>query len=187
MQNPRVASRYAKSLIDLAVQLQQLEPVYQDMLLLQSVCSQNPDFVNLLKSPIVSADRKEKIFSAIFGGKVNVLTEQFSKLLIRKGRENVLPEVIRAWISQYRRIKNITKVKITTAVPVDDKLKAEITGRIKTSSPLENIALETAVDEDLIGGFVLEMENTLFDASIRHDLEEIKKQFSSNIYVRNIR
>src|SRR5690242_8232796 len=187
MQNPRVASRYAKSLIDLAVQLQQLEPVHQDMLLMQSVCRENPDFVNLLRSPIVNTDKKEKIFDAIFGGKVNTVTAQFSKLLIRKGRENFLPEVIRAFISRYQQIKNITKVKITAAVPMDDKLKQEIIGKIRTSSPLENIQLETAVNEDLIGGFVLEMENMLFDASIRHDLEDIKKQFNSNIYVRNIR
>lgn len=187
MQNPRLASRYAKSLVDLAVETNRLEPVHNDMLLLQQVCRRNPDFVNLLKSPVVNADKKKKIFAAIFGGKVNILTEKFALLLVEKGREVFLPEIVNSVIARYQQIKKIKKVKITSAVPLEQNLEDAIRAKIRVAVPDYNIELETAVKEELIGGFVVEMENTLFDASIQRDLKDIKKQFSENIYVPQIR
>src|SRR5580692_8626795 len=98
MPNPRLAGRYAKSLIDLAIEKNQLDEVFQDMLFLQKVCSDNKDFVSMLKSPVINADKKEKILEAVTKGKVTVLTALFNKLLIKKGRETYLPEIAKAFI-----------------------------------------------------------------------------------------
>ena len=65
MQNPRLATRYAKSLIGLSVEKGQLENVFADMLWLQSVCKTNKDFVTMLKSPIIKSDKKQKIIEAM--------------------------------------------------------------------------------------------------------------------------
>ena len=70
--NPRLAARYAKSILDLAIEKDQLDKVYKDMLFLQDICRSNRDFVNLLRSPIVKADKKAKILDAIMGGKITV-------------------------------------------------------------------------------------------------------------------
>ncbi|GAA4301988.1 ATP synthase F1 subunit delta [Compostibacter hankyongensis] len=187
MQNPRLASRYAKSLIDMAIETNQLEAVYWDMQLLQAVCKSNPDFTALLRSPIIKADKKEKIFRAIFGDRLTLLSAKFSELLMQKGRELFLPEIAGAVIRQYQQIQHIRKIKITTAVAVDDSLKADIVKHIRAETPLDKVDLEAEVDDSLIGGFVLEMENTLFDASILRDLKDIRQQFDKNVYVRNIR
>jgi F-type H+-transporting ATPase subunit delta len=56
-----------------------------------------------------------------------------------------------------------------------------------TEAGLGKVEIETKVDEDLIGGFVLEFNNNLVDASIARDLRDIKTQFSKNIYVNSIR
>ena len=61
MPNPRLATRYAKALLDLAVEKGQLEQVYADMQWIQAVCKSNRDFVNLLRSPIITADVKKKV------------------------------------------------------------------------------------------------------------------------------
>ena len=66
MLNPRLAGRYAKSLIDLANEQNQLEPVYNDMLLLQSICKNSPEFVSILKSPVIPSDKKELIAKQAF-------------------------------------------------------------------------------------------------------------------------
>ena len=187
MLQPRLAGRYAKSLIDLAREQNQLEEVYADMVLLQSVCKQSRDFLNLVRSPIIAADKKNAIIEAVTAGKVTKLTSAFNKLLVQKGRENILTEIISAYIEQYNRIKDIHKIKLTTAQPITEDLKTALSQKIKADTSLENIALETVVDEELIGGFVLEFDNKLVDASVIRDLRDIKRQFQSNVYIRNIR
>jgi F-type H+-transporting ATPase subunit delta len=187
MLQPRLAGRYAKSLIDLAAEQDQLETVYADMLFLQSVCRQSREFVTLLRSPVVNADRKNSIVNAITKGKVEGLTAAFNKLLIQKGRESILPEIVNAFIDLYNDIKGIHKVKLATAEPISEELKKAIEQKVKTDAALPEIELETVVKEELIGGFVLEFDNKLIDASILRDLKDIQKQFRSNIYVKNIR
>ena len=125
MQQPRLAGRYAKSLIDLAVEQNQLDKVYSDMQYLQAVCKQSSAFVNLLKSPIIQADKKRKIIEAVTTGKISNITEGFNRLLVLKGRENVLPEIVSAFIDQYNEIKGVHKVKITTAVAVSEERSEE--------------------------------------------------------------
>ena len=86
-------------------------------------------------------------------------------------------------------IKGIRKVKITTATPVDASAKDEIINQLKKESngAFDKIQLEADVDEELIGGFVLEFNNNVIDLSIQRDLRDIKKQFTKNIFVSNIR
>ncbi|MGN6439866.1 MAG: ATP synthase F1 subunit delta [Agriterribacter sp.] len=187
MLQPRLAGRYAKSLIDLAVENKQLEEVYADMLFLQSVCKQSREFVNLMRSPVVQADKKLSILDAVTGSRVSKLTASFNKLLVQKGRENIFTEIIAAAIDQYNKIKGIHKVKLTTAQPISNELRAAIENKVKADAGLTNIQLETVVKDELIGGFVLEFDNNLIDASILRDLKDIQKQFRSNEYVRNIR
>src|SRR5262245_8439456 len=114
MPNPRLATRYAKSLLGLAIEKGQLEQVYADMLWIQSVCKTNRDFVNLLKSPVISGDKKVKILEAVTGDKFNKLTQAFNALLVNKTRESNLPEIASAFITQYKEYKNIHTVKLTT-------------------------------------------------------------------------
>lgn len=186
MQNPRLASRYAKSLVDLAVEKNELEAVHTDMQLLQAICKSNPDVVALLNSPIIKADKKVKILGAVLDGKISGITSGFMRLLTTKGRESTLPQVAKEVIKQYNVIKNITTVKITTAVPVDAATLSVIQQKAEQSAG-RKVTMETAVNPDLIGGFTLETGDQLFDASILRDLKDVKKQFLQNIYVQNIR
>ncbi len=187
MPNPRLAARYAKSLIDLALEKSELEAVYADMLLLQSVCKSSKEFVSILKSPVISADKKQKILDAITNGKISTLTASFNKLLIAKHREDVLVEIIPAFIEQYKEHKGIYIVKLTTAVPVSDELKNAIVDKIKSSTSMKNIELNTEVKESLIGGFVLEANGQLVDASVAYDLNTVRKQFQNNDFIYKIR
>ncbi|MBC7722884.1 MAG: ATP synthase F1 subunit delta [Pedobacter sp.] len=188
MPNPRLASRYAKSLIDLSVERNQLELVYADMKYLQAVCKASKEFMNFLFSPIIKADKKEAIITAVTKGNIGVLTEAFVKLLITKGRESDLYEIAGAFVSQYNDIKGIHTVKLTTAVAISDSLKQSIQAKVNTSQPNgSSIELEAKVDEKLIGGFVLEFDNKLVDASVLRDLNDVKKQFLKNYYVQAMR
>jgi F-type H+-transporting ATPase subunit delta len=186
MQNPRLAARYAKSLLDLSVEQNQLDAVYADMKFLQQVNKSNPDFVAMLRSPIITSDKKDKIIDAIIGNKVCKLTMLFINLLTTKTRESNMPEIVTAFIQQYNALKNIQTVKLTTATPISEELKQSIVAKVRSSTSTA-VEIETSVKEELIGGFKLEVGGTLIDASILRDLNDVKKQFLNNEYIHKIR
>lgn len=187
MLNPRLAGRYAKALLGLAMEQNQLDAVYNDMQFLATVCKTNKDFVVILKSPVITPEKKIAILDAVTKDRITVLSGSFIRLLVNKGRELNLAEIANAFIEQYKSYKNIFTVKLKTAQPVTEELKAEIVNKVKSQSGVQDIELTSEVDEDLIGGFVLEMGNTLVDASIAYDLNTIRKQFLNNDFIYKIR
>ncbi|HEY0297794.1 MAG TPA: ATP synthase F1 subunit delta [Arachidicoccus sp.] len=180
MQNPRLSAIYAKSLADVAVERNQFDQAYNDMQYIKSICKVSQDFVVLLKSPVVFADKKQAIFSQITKGNISELTASFVALLIKKGREGFLPEIADAFIREYNKRNGINIVKMTTAAPLSEQNKNSILEKLKTGAGFDKVELETAVKEDLIGGFVLEYNNNLVDASIARELRDIKKKFQQN-------
>lgn len=186
MPNARLAGRYAKSILDLATEQGQLEAVYADMKYLQAVCKASSEFVNILRSPIIKTDQKNSIINAITKDKVCLLTHSFTNLLVKKAREAALPEMATAFIEQYNAIKGIHQVTLTTAVDVSDEMKKSIEDKVKAENKFLSVELTTKTDESLIGGFVLEFNNNLLDASIARDLKDIKKQFLNNEFISKI-
>ena len=187
MLNPRVASRYAKSLLDLSIERGQLEEVYKDMIYLRDLTRGSRDFLNLLRSPVVNSDTKSKIVHAVAGSNISELSYSFIKLLINKTREGVLPEVINSFIEQYKVKKHINTVKLTTAAPVSEEVKQAIVEQVKKSGNMQQVELEATVDPSLIGGFVLQSGDKLIDASIAYDLKLIARQFENNDFIYKVR
>ena len=185
--NPRLAARYAKAILDLAIEKGQLETVYKDMVYLSTICRSSREFVSLLRSPIVKADKKRQILEAVTAGRISPMTTAFNALLTSKEREAYLPEIAAAFEEQYKAYKGIQSVKLSTAVPVSEDLKKEILGKIRSDRKVEQIDLETEVRPELIGGFVLEIGDELIDASVAFDLNKIKQQFQNNDFIYKIR
>ncbi|MEO8772130.1 MAG: ATP synthase F1 subunit delta [Ferruginibacter sp.] len=187
MNNPRLAGRYGKSLLDLAIEQNQLDAVHADMKFLTSVFKSNPDFTAVFLSPVINPDKKEKIIESITTGRVSNLTASFIKLLIRKARENVLPQITHAFIDQYNKLKDIHQVKLTTAIPMSAEVQQNIMSKIRANTTVQNIELEAVVADELIGGFKLELGNILIDATVLRELNDVKKQFKSNEYIQRLR
>ena len=154
---------------------------------LQAICKSNRDFVNLLRSPVIKADAKEKIVAAVSKDNIGLLTGTFIRLLIQKGREGALPEITHAFVQQYKAYKNIYSITLTTASRVSEGLKNEIINHIMSTTEMKNIEMETIVKEDIIGGFVLQAGDKLVDASIAYDLKTIARQFENNDFIFKVR
>lgn len=187
MQNTRLAGRYSKSLLTLAIEDNKLEAITQEARSLLAVINGSKELRVLLKSPVIKPGKKESILTKIFSGKLSPLTEKFLILLVRKGREGNLPEILENYLEQYNELKGINHIKLTTAYPVAENTLNHILESIKKTTPLTNIEMETAIDESLIGGYVLELRDYLVDASIKRELALVKRQFTSNDYTYNIR
>jgi len=183
MQNPRLATRYAKSLLDLAIERNSVDNTLSDMQLLQSICTQSHDFVVMLRSPVISGDKKLNVVRLLLEGRnVSELTQVFVNLLVAKGRESNLPEIASAFQEQYNVLKNIRTVKLTTAAAMGDNLRDSIKTKIAAYMPADSIELKTVVNEDLIGGFVIEVEDKLYDASVRKSLLDFRNKVIDKSY-----
>ena len=182
----RIASRYAKSLIDLAKDQGKLDRVLEDVQSFQKV-AQNRDFLLMLRSPVVKADTKEKVFNQLFSGRYDEMTMAFLQILLRKGREAHLAEIAKEYIEQYKVIKHISTVKLVTAVKLSEEAVKAIHAKLLASNTTDhNVELVTEVDPDLIGGFVIEFDDRLYDASVAHKLDLMKKNFKDNLYISQI-
>lgn len=179
-----LSSRYAKALLDLAVEKEQLEEVNADVRFFNSVCKSVHEFILLLKNPIIHSDKKQKIMELIFKDKFNSITFAFFNLVISKRREAFLSEIASSFIAQYNKIKNITEVTLTTATEADEAVIEKVKQLILQKAKIENIALKTKVDAGIIGGFILNYEDKMYDASIHRQLEILDDNFLENIYIR---
>ncbi len=187
MRQYKVANRYAKALFTLAVETNQLDTVIKDMKLIQAV--DHEEFRRVIGSPIISGDKKADLFRAVFGNRISELTSKFFNLVFQKGRVTSLSEIRQEFENQYRAYKKIRIMKLTTAVDVSDEVKEDIRQRVQNIERFRGstLQLEHSVDESIVGGFVLQVDDELYDASIRHDLNFIRKQFVENMYVQKIR
>jgi F-type H+-transporting ATPase subunit delta len=182
MADIRVASRYVKSLLSLAVEQGVVEEVHADMLLFEGVCRSSHPFVNMLRSPIIKHDKKREVLEAIFKGKVHKLTLSIFDILTRKNREPLLPSIASEFSVAYNEYKGIEKATVTTTFAIDAKMKADLVAIVKKLSARKQVELVEKVNKDLIGGFILNVGDRQIDASVKSKLKSLKVKFSENPY-----
>ena len=184
MKGSRVALRYAKSLLSLADQRNILEQVKDDMLTLATVCEQNTDFLDMLKSPIVKSDRKASILKLVFEKEVCELSMKFINLVLEKKREAILGAIANSFMDLYNDLKNIVKATVVTANAITEDTRNKVLSQLKLVAGDANILIEEQVDESIIGGFVLRIGDTEYNASIANKLQQLKREFVSNPYLK---
>lgn len=175
----QVAVRYAKSLIELANEKGHLDTVYADMRKVLAGCRQIKDLQLLLKSPLVKTDKKIHVFKEIFKGQVCQVTEEFIILLTKNRRESYLENIAEEFIVQYKEKMHIVTVTVTSAVKLDDAIRARIIEVLKKTYKGE-IEMIEQVDPKLIGGFILKIGNKEADMSILRQLNQLKKDFNKS-------
>lgn len=186
MAESRAAYRYVKSLLQLAVDQKALEEVHRDMMLFDQVCKDNRAFTLMLQNPVIKHDKKKGILDKVFKGKVHRLTLAIFDIITRKNREPLLPEIARQFHNAYNEYKGIVKATLTTAVPLDEKLKAEMEAIVKKISNKKQVEMVNKVDKEMIGGFVLTVGDRQIDASVQNHLKALEREFSRNPYVKEI-
>ncbi|WP_107039543.1 ATP synthase F1 subunit delta [Brumimicrobium mesophilum] len=174
MEGLKVASRYAQSLIELAEEKQATDAVLKDMEYLLATTNGHNDFHVFLNSPLINSDKKNNVFDKLFGD-FQEISKKFIRLLTKNNREMILPLVAEEFITKLNTIRGIVPLTITSAVKLEDSVKAIILERL--NKHIEgSIELTEKVDESLIGGFVVRMGDTRIDASIAHQLNEMKQR-----------
>lgn len=181
MSEYRIASRYAKSLLELAVEKGKLEAVHTDMQLLSNMFEQNRDFVLMLKSPVVLHDKKLAILNKVFEGLVDDLSLSIFRLLTKKHREGYLPLIAEEFHHMYNEFNGIAEATVTTTFSLDEKSRKTFEDVVKSITK-KKVELTEVVDESLIGGFVLKIGDRQIDDSVSSRLKALRVDFSKNHY-----
>ncbi|WP_139924795.1 ATP synthase F1 subunit delta [Hymenobacter sp. DG01] len=182
MSELRVASRYAKSLLDLAEERGTLEQVKQDMDLFTKVLDENRDLRLLLRNPIVKHDKKLAILNAVFTGKVSELTSKFFTIITQKNRESALEFIGSEFQRQYNQLRGVQLAEVTTATPLDAPTRLQVVQLVRQQTGQQQVTLTEKIDPSLIGGFVLRIGDRLIDDSVSYRLRKLRTEFSKNPY-----
>lgn len=180
----RAASRYAKSLLELAAEKEVLEEVHNDMLSFDQLCKQSREFELMLKNPIIKNSKKRAILQDIFKGKVSDMTLAIFDIISKKNREPILPQIAKDFHRQYNLRKSIQEARVTTAVSLTDELKAQIERLVKEISGKDEVELTTLIDKDIIGGYILKVGDRQIDDSLKSKLKALELKFSQNPYIK---
>jgi F-type H+-transporting ATPase subunit delta len=179
-----VAKRYANALFDLAIEQHLVEEVYADSKLIVKAARESRELRFFLKSPIINSEKKLHIIRAIFENKVHQMTLTYLEIMVRKHRESFIPEIARELKEVYQAYKNILVVQFKSPVLPDAAVTAEV-NRLMARYTGATIELEPSVDEELIGGFVLTWKDKQYDASIRREIDDMRKAIAKlNLYVK---
>lgn len=184
MSSFRIATRYAKSLIQLAQEKSVLDKVFADIKDLDTTLDNSRELQLLFKSPVIATDKKLAIVKKLFEGKVSELVYQFIVLLVKKGREGYVHEIAEQFVSQYNTIKGITPVRLISAVKLDSGLVETMVRSLKTKEFLKEIELSEEVDPELVGGFILQYGDKMIDQSVKTKLNELYAVVADDSYIK---
>lgn len=177
MKQPRVAARYAKSLMLMAKEKSAVDKVYADMQMIRNLLDESKELALLLKSPIIKDEKKAEILKSIFEGKVESVSSDFIQLVVAQNRADVLGEMTEAYISLFKSEKGIATVHVTTAETLKDAMKSKLIQKIKADNQLNQVEILEHIDPSIIGGMVLRMGDMQLDESIKSQINKIEREF----------
>ncbi len=169
--------RYARALLSLAQENNILERSYEDMKRVQAVFRENQQLKVVLKSPVIRLSKKNSILEHIFHRSIHPLMLRYMLLVVKKQRGHMLDGISGAYLLVYKQYLGIERVELTTAVPLDDRLRSRALAAAARLTPCQ-IEFEEAVDPGIIGGFILRLGDKEYNASVKHRFARLKKHLA---------
>jgi F-type H+-transporting ATPase subunit delta len=179
MSENKIATRYAKSLLSIAKENSVLELVKDDIESILVAINQNRDLSNLLNSPIIKTEIKLTILKKILTGKCNATTEQFVLFVVKNSRESHLVAILNSFLVLYNTEKGLENATITSAMALSQSNTEAIIKQLETATK-KKIILEKKIDRNLVGGFIIQIGDKLYDASLLNKFKNIRKELILN-------
>lgn len=180
MNDSKISVRYSRALLQSAIEKKILDRVYRDMTYIAEICKIG-EIRDLLHNPTVPPSNKRKIFHDLVGKELDKITLSFIDMVIKNTREAYLPAIARVFRSDTMKHKGITETMLTTTIRIDEKIKKQFSGLIESTFNTK-VELIEIIDKDILGGFILRVDDKLIDASIRNKLHRIEKELKSKSY-----
>jgi F-type H+-transporting ATPase subunit delta len=180
----RISYRYANSLMQLAEEKNILKKISDDAELIFNTLNSSKELRSIMKSPVIKTDNKKSLLTKIFDKKITTDSLNFLIFVVEKNREVILFDIFKEFLSLVDKKNNVVRAKIVSAVDLDSKLKLKMVGDLEKKSN-KKIVADYNLDPNLIGGFIVQIEDTVYDASVKHQLSLLRKKFSEEINISN--
>ena len=171
----KVSHRYATSLLEDSVEKNKLEVVTADMILLSKTLKDNPKLQSALESPVIKPVVKSSILKEIFKSVFDEDTFKFIDFVIEKKRESLLCTIASRFLELRDEHVGEAQVSVKTVYEFSEEQKRTLIENLEKTLN-KKVRLTFTIDEDLIGGFVAKVGDTLFDASLQHQVKLLKNQ-----------
>jgi len=172
----RILHRYATSLLETALEKKNLDLITTDIRLLVETLEGSRKLQLMLESPVVRPELKLSILKEVFSEKISKDTMDFIEFLVSKKRENFIGGIGKRFLVLRDAHLGIANVIVTTSSEFSNEQKNVLQNKLEKILE-KKVRLNFKTDANLVGGFVAKVDDTLYDASIRHQLELLKKQF----------
>lgn len=177
MRDIRVAKPYARALYDAAVEQNALADIVADVDRLRELIEASEELTQLIHSPVLSPQFKSETFQQLFNDAMHPLTINFFRLLASKQRERYLVAIIDVFSAIVDEVAGRLVAQVTTAVPLTSEQEAQLTQQLGAYSG-KQVRLETTIDEQIQGGFIVQLDDTVFDASVATQLQRLRQQLA---------
>lgn len=179
MANHKVSLRYAASLIDLAVEKNMLDIISNDVEFVLNILKKSPDLMRALENPVIKPETKSSILDEIFKSRINKETMHFIRFLVKKGRENLLAEIASKFLELRDESMGIVNVEVQTVFDLTEDQKEKLKNRIEKVLN-KKARFRIKIHPEVIGGFIAKVNDTVYDASVKHQLEILKQKLLKN-------
>ena len=175
MTEARAAYRYALALIGVAQEMKKLDAVDRDLTFIEKLTRETREFYLFLKSPVITTEKKKRVLHEIIRGNVGDVTVKFVMLLASKGREELLPEIVRQFVRLRDERLGILNVEARSAVQFTTAQEESLARQLEKAT-MKRVRMRYVLDPSLKGGFIIQHEDTVWDASVRHQLEVMRQR-----------
>ena len=176
MTETKVSIRYANSLMDIALEKESIDQLSKDMELIRSALHSSTGLRRLLENPIIKFEKKKSILEEIFKKKVSDDSMNFILFIVEKKREEFLESIILKFLELRDEQLGIINVDVKTAFEFSEDQREKLKDKLERMFD-KKARLNFNIDKEIIGGFVARINDTVYNASIKHQLELLKKEF----------
>lgn len=182
MKQNKASMRYAKALLNFAIESNELDKVSSDVFALMSVLKESNEFALMVKSAVIQEEKKISIFKVLFNDKLSEITLNFLMLIAKNSRSSLIPNILDSFKVQYQQYKNIVTVEITTASKLDETSKLKLASILERDGSGCTVEIEEKINKDLIGGFIFRTDTHQIDASISNKLKSLRRALNNRSY-----
>ena len=184
MSDATVARRYAQALYQEADANGKAEKVDDDMLAVQESLEASRELDQFFRSPLIAREKKEAVIGKLFDGKVDDLIVRLMRLLVQKGREDILASVIKQYADLRDERLGQVEARVKSAMPMEYDETESLRKALEAKTG-KKVRLRIEVEPDLIGGIVVRIGDRVYDGSVQHQLETLRDQLEERAYLSN--
>jgi F-type H+-transporting ATPase subunit delta len=180
MNDSKIPVRYARALFLAGKEKKMLEKIAGDVNIFMEFYEKTPSLVPWLRSPIISSREKKDLLRQHFESRFSGVTLKFIDLVLTRKRERYFPDIFRDFIHFYKIEAGIKTLVLTTAVPIDEVTAQNLSMRFEVEGKPRNDLIKK-IKPSIIGGFMLQIDDNLYDASVSNELKMLKKELARQV------